>query len=744
MYLLFLLPLSLIFVIVALILRSGLFEFDFSHSKLLSENCMIDFVREFAKSKKDEKFFVRSKLKQISKYIGVYKKYIEEIAKEDDTLFEAALKDNRDIFLAEYKNLKSNVGLRKNDYSKMFRVYEMCKIIVGGGKGFADEEIVKKAVLEFNKISPLNFNEIVLLPFAFSLVLLEYFCVHIYHMKKMIDIKKIVFEDIDRQRINVAYLKDKNYLHYFLRLANNELGSVLKKICEINEVSIENQRESFEVEIANFYASINGVFESVKKKCSWLDNNFLIEVSKFNKIFNNSNIAFLDTEEKIHFLLKLSRQAKKKKMSEVVFAKEKINAPDFKVASGFYKKSIFVEVGEDIYFKQTNEKQLDFWGYYNFALTGKKNLQKLKVKTSVKKIGSQTVQEKMQVQKKILTSIDCESIFEFEFFNAKQEEIYELNDFSKNAFMNYSDEFSLIDSLGLLYADQNVLKEKIIGNFEGVEAVFALCEYVEHTKDTKIFGIDNIFERAAKILLDVATQKAIISVSDRIYNYKKNKSMENLKKTDNNFYGEAYMKILNFYTVSKFLCFTKNNVGLRKLFLKIRENLRNEIGDYDFERLGIDALSLAVVANVARVSDVDLLLKNTGEKFLDDKKLDMKKCALYIAALQKKNYTELAFSLLKIILKSDAKFLGYRLLVENFLGIKICGDIVSFFPKLPKDIGFVKIKIKLGDDDLFVDVDNSVSGKTKWSLFADNINYNTNSIILSNKLTDKKIVLKKI
>jgi len=885
--------LSIIFIIGIFTLRSSSYGLDFEFQNFLGDDCIISMIRETAKKESNEKTTEKINIYQIAKYVRLTKKMQFE-----ESIFELTLKSNLEIFFGEYKVLKKNFRLTRNEWQKS-RIYKICKIITGGNQGFLSRENIQKAIEEFNSITPLNFNEIISLPFIFSFVLLEFFCMHICSVKKIIDIKKLARLDIAKKRINISYLKNKIYLYYFLKLADFELKSVIEKICETNDISIVDEIKNFEKMIAFNFAAINGVIATIIKKRSWFDIDFLLELSELNKLFQFSDISSIGSMEKIYYYKRLARAAKKSNIAELVFARHEIEFPRIEKFENFKNKNrILFEAGYDNNF-ETNERNIidgvrvkttknikystminnkyetingsDGSGYatfekkkvydnfkiffggeektvesteffknkivykqsfniiqtvilfpnfidsvfgeirhvkiddgnfdkiishtqinlnkkihslsriikinYNeyliFLLFSKnendlfsaekiiynKNLfqfseqysfvfsKKLELTDmiSVGRIKTNEIKNKNNTQKK-LKIISNQKIYEsgildIDFFDHQKNIIVGLNDLIKNILIEKNDNISLIDSSYLLYVNKNLFKDKICENFNSVEAVFALCEYVEHTNDENIFQINNIFQKAAIILLNETENNVNINVSDRIMLQSKRDSLKKINKLNNIFCLRVY-KIFLFYTITKFLQLIKNNSVLRKLFFKLKEKLRSEIKN--FSNLLIDEISLAVISEAIDDSMARLYLRKAGERIFDEKNIESSNILLYIIALLKKDYVEFAYSLLKIFLKGNQNFLAYRCVVENFLGIKFKGDIVYFFPKLPKEIGLVEIKLKTHIGDFFIEIDNGDFEKKKWTMFLGGVEYSCNSLFISKTIISKKILLKKI
>ena len=73
-------------------------------------------------------------------------------------------------------------------------------------------------------------------------------------------------------------------------------------------------------------------------------------------------------------------------------------------------------------------------------------------------------------------------------------------------------------------------------------------------------------------------------------------------------------------------------------------------------------------------------------------------------------------------------------------GVKITGDLLTLSPCLPSGERGVTIRIKRGDCDITVDVDNTES-EGDWRLSVDGVTYNSDSLRLLPSLSGKRIVL---
>jgi len=712
MFLFLIAPLVIVFIIVIFILRSGLTELDFSCAKSLGEDGIIVLVRELATKERLKKANARPSIRKIAKYTRAIKRlYLK------DTLFGAVLIENADIFLSEYKNLQKKLRLKNRDFfTQMARVHKLSKIIAGRFNDCIDKKLIKKAVEEFNAISPLEFNEIMALPYAFSLALLEFFCIHIYHARKIETIKKIAKEDAIKQRINVSYLKDGMYLYYFLRLSDCEMLSTITKVCEINDIDINAESKKFEEDLNYYYKQITAAIGVMKEKEEWFDKDFLLSLSELNKLFPQNDLSVL---EKIDYYKKIAKQAKRSKLTELSFARNEIEFPKIKTIPTV-QKTVAVEAAVDV----------------AVAIEGDCLQTDIKSNT-VDRERAYLLQIK-QLKQRLLKL----PIMDIDFFDSSGKGIDALNDFIKIAPLQILLYEGKEDSLYLLYIDKNKLKNKLIKNCNTLEKVFVLCEYIEHTKDDSILETDNLFQRVAKILLEEVNKDNNYNDSDRNMLYKKNRFLKKNESTSD-FSSIEAKKTFIFYTMTKFLPLIKED-SLRKIFLKLKENLRREI--CKFSNLDIYTVSLAVLSDVIEEAKAKIFLRKVGENILNGQDIVQKSFVFYIAALLKKDYIELAFSLLKIFLNkyNDKSFLIYNCVIEYLLGIKIKKNAIYFSPKLPKEIAFVRVKIKNEAGDFLIEINNSEFNKKEWVMYIGDIRYNTNCILMTDAILDKKISLKRI
>jgi len=723
MFLFLILPLAIIAILIIFILRARLGELDFSYSKLLGEDCIIALVRELAK-RGDTKTPARPRFRQLVKYHRVLIKL-----QAKDAAFKVVLKENRDLFLRNYKSLQKKLRLKNREFFlQMSRPYRLCNIIVGGYQGNVSKESIQKAVSELNAISPLDFNEITALPYALALTLLEFFCVHIYHAKKIEASKKIAREDVIKQRINISHLNDKIYLYYFLRLADTELKNTITRVCEINDIDIKNESQKFEDNLTNYHSSVVWVTDTMIKKEKWFSEKFLLGLSELDKmcILND-----LSDQEKIEYYNKIAKKAKKSRLTELAFARNEIEFSKLNLNSAIIpikQRTPAFEAAADAAMA-IPKAELSFAQKQN-----KKTCLSLPAikKEAVSKEKIKQIQQKMSML----------PIMQIEFFDSQKKGIGTLNNFIKNAQYKILLDDGKEDHRSLLYIDKNRLKDKIMDSCNCIKDVIALSEYVLYTKDDNILNKNNLFQRAAKILLEASQRNCSFQKSETTANYKRNKSTQKNNNSNDRLSPETE-KSLTYYAMNNFLLLIKDE-DLRKIFIRIRGNLRREINSFlicDINTVSLAALSDAVDDTKARV-----LLKKEGERILGGADAAPQSFVLYIAALLKKGYMDLAFTLLKIFFNkySDLSYLAYNCMIENFLGLTIKGSAIHFFPKLPKEIAFVKIKLKNDDDEFYIEIDNAEYKKSKWEMYVGSIRYDANSLRLTNSICDKKITLKKI
>ncbi|MDR2201857.1 MAG: hypothetical protein LBP26_03735 [Clostridiales bacterium] len=85
----------------------------------------------------------------------------------------------------------------------------------------------------------------------------------------------------------------------------------------------------------------------------------------------------------------------------------------------------------------------------------------------------------------------------------------------------------------------------------------------------------------------------------------------------------------------------------------------------------------------------------------------------------------------------------YKCLVEGFLGVRFCGNKLIFEPRLPASVDAVPLKIRAESGQISVLIDNTQK-RGEWRVAVGKILYNTNELILSTSLTDKKITVKRV
>ena len=85
---------------------------------------------------------------------------------------------------------------------------------------------------------------------------------------------------------------------------------------------------------------------------------------------------------------------------------------------------------------------------------------------------------------------------------------------------------------------------------------------------------------------------------------------------------------------------------------------------------------------------------------------------------------------------------AFVIIVEYLLGIKKEGDVIKFNPALPDSIAEVTVNINFDNTPFCIEIHNT-SG-LKWSIFHDEVNFNTNKIRISNENKNKKFKLVKI
>lgn len=82
----------------------------------------------------------------------------------------------------------------------------------------------------------------------------------------------------------------------------------------------------------------------------------------------------------------------------------------------------------------------------------------------------------------------------------------------------------------------------------------------------------------------------------------------------------------------------------------------------------------------------------------------------------------------------------YKCITEEYLGVKITDDVLTLDPRLPHDEGNYKIRIRKGECDISVVIDNS-EADGDWRFAIDGVTYNSNTLRLFSSLNGKNIVL---
>ena len=82
----------------------------------------------------------------------------------------------------------------------------------------------------------------------------------------------------------------------------------------------------------------------------------------------------------------------------------------------------------------------------------------------------------------------------------------------------------------------------------------------------------------------------------------------------------------------------------------------------------------------------------------------------------------------------------YKCLMEQYAGIKMRGDVVSFDPKLPKDTAELNVTFLFGGERIKVKIVNSSLGG-EWRVRIGEVIYNTASLKLTKGLSGKNIAV---
>ncbi|MBR2970606.1 MAG: hypothetical protein IKC48_02275 [Clostridia bacterium] len=83
----------------------------------------------------------------------------------------------------------------------------------------------------------------------------------------------------------------------------------------------------------------------------------------------------------------------------------------------------------------------------------------------------------------------------------------------------------------------------------------------------------------------------------------------------------------------------------------------------------------------------------------------------------------------------------YYAITRYLFGISFCGDVITVSPKMPSSLSEAKFTVRRGKNTFNFRIDNS--GEGQWQLCVGDRGYNTNSIKLTDSLSDKEIIVRK-
>lgn len=258
--------------------------------------------------------------KVISKKVG-YKKCLDFEKWIYDNYYKLteSIADQRKL-IPEYNRLPG--------YKDAPRVYLLAQYIVKGSGGVITNKLIKKCVDAFNKILPLRFDEIEMLPSAINLALIEYVAIFCSRSVVINDKFNCAIKDINAGKIRLEYIKYNSYSYAFVKYAD---GGLLKKyddVCALNGLSAYKKANNFLSACARYTGAVSSAVTTLHKLAPSLSDEFLLSLSSLNEYMENSKTSYkkCTTQTKFIYLQIISSKAKRKKLSEIAIAGEAINS----------------------------------------------------------------------------------------------------------------------------------------------------------------------------------------------------------------------------------------------------------------------------------------------------------------------------------------------------------------------------------------------------------------------------------
>ncbi|MCH5164170.1 MAG: hypothetical protein J1F36_04060 [Clostridiales bacterium] len=224
--------------------------------------------------------------------------------------------------MAEQKKL-TTIYNKLPGYKNLPRIFCIAQLIVKGSGGAVTADTIKECTNAFNEILPLKFNEVIMLPAAINLALLEYIAIFCSRSNVINEKFDAAMNDIRRGNIDISLLNYNSYAYAFTKYADGELLKRFDALSSNNGISAYKRADNFLSACVRYTGAVSSAIKSIYSLSAILTDKFCLQLCPLNNYLEHSkDIVYSDCTDatKYVYLQRIAKKAKNK--NEISFAGE--------------------------------------------------------------------------------------------------------------------------------------------------------------------------------------------------------------------------------------------------------------------------------------------------------------------------------------------------------------------------------------------------------------------------------------
>ncbi len=208
-------------------------------------------------------------------------------------------------------------------YKNVPRLYHLAALIVKGSGGAVNANTIGKCVKAFNEILPLTYDEIMMLPMAIDLALLEYVAIFASRSNFINEKFEAAKADMANGTVDISQLGYNSYAYAFVKYADGRLLKRMNAMSHDMGTDAYQRAENFLSACVRYTEAVSSAIKSIHELSTKLSDEFLFDICPLNNYLERAEgIIYKDctSATKNVYLKRIAKKAKNK--SEIAYAGE--------------------------------------------------------------------------------------------------------------------------------------------------------------------------------------------------------------------------------------------------------------------------------------------------------------------------------------------------------------------------------------------------------------------------------------